>query len=333
MTTNSEKTFENDNIPNFIKCSVCGSPPERHRFLFSIYQPSSPWPVLTSSRYIVCLDCGFVAQSPRLPEQAYLTWYASQSGGAGAESGVERLEKAVKEIRFLETHVDLKNISILDVGCGNGHLLVALRDSGVRNLAGIEPSDTAVQHCREILGLNVHKGTIGNSDLEPGTWDMVTLSAILEHAWDPGKLLEEASKRIATGGFLYIRVPDLLATRLLPWHPRSYRLRGIFTLAHVSYFTEQTLAILAARHGFEAIASMRLPKPSAGELWAIFRKSGMPNSTLTHESPFKIFMFVKSQTFLPRLLTNIFDHLPVWMSRGLLRRLGIRTQPALNHDG
>ena len=49
-----------------------------------------------------------------------------------------------------------KSAKILDIGCGMGQMLHALRVLGYENVYGVDISDEAVEHCRA-LGLNVEK--------------------------------------------------------------------------------------------------------------------------------------------------------------------------------
>ena len=91
---------------------------------------------------------------------------------------------------------------ILDVGCGSGWRLFALREAGYVNTLGIDPfigSDIAYAN-----GLKIMKRTI--HDVE-GRWDVVMYHHSLEHIPDQAAALRATAALLAPGGTCLIRVP------------------------------------------------------------------------------------------------------------------------------
>jgi len=91
---------------------------------------------------------------------------------------------------------------ILDVGCGSGWRLFALREAGFINTLGVDPfigSDIIYAN-----GLQVLKRTV--SEVE-GTWDVIMFHHSLEHIPDQVATLRATAGLLRPGGTCLIRVP------------------------------------------------------------------------------------------------------------------------------
>jgi SAM-dependent methyltransferase len=69
--------------------------------------------------------------------------------------------------------------SVVDVGCGTGVLLDALRDRGI-NVSGLELADAAIARCRR-RGLDVRKFDIEQETPPPVRADVVVSTEVAEH--------------------------------------------------------------------------------------------------------------------------------------------------------
>ena len=91
---------------------------------------------------------------------------------------------------------------ILDVGCGSGWRLYALREAGFVNTLGVDP------YIREDIayanGLRILKRSIQEVE---GNWDVIMYHHSLEHIPDQQQTLRESSRRLCPGGTCLIRVP------------------------------------------------------------------------------------------------------------------------------
>lgn len=100
--------------------------------------------------------------------------------------------------------------SVLDVGCGGGHLLRAVeaRLSGGLELVGVDYSRTAITLARQILPRArwVAHDLYG---LELGKkFDLVLCVEVLEHLEDPHRAMSRLAKHCAPDGHLVVTVPD-----------------------------------------------------------------------------------------------------------------------------
>ena len=94
---------------------------------------------------------------------------------------------------------------------------------------------------------------------EDGTFDTITVAAVLEHIFDPYHLAKECHRLLRGGGSLIVQVPNIA------WLP--YRIRSLmgkvpepphcedaeWDYAHLHSFTRQSLKKLLEREGFEVV--------------------------------------------------------------------------------
>jgi len=100
--------------------------------------------------------------------------------------------------------------SVLDVGCGSGELLRALRSPG-RRLCGVEMADAAVRALEQqgIEGRAVDLET-GRLPFADGEFEVVLCYDVLEHIFAPGRLVGEILRVLRPDGVALLCVPNVL---------------------------------------------------------------------------------------------------------------------------
>jgi SAM-dependent methyltransferase len=91
---------------------------------------------------------------------------------------------------------------ILDVGCGDGGLLIGLRRQGFAELAGCDPHLNPDSVAGDSIRL--HRGTITSMD---GAWDLIMSHHSFEHIPNPRQTLEQLAERLIDRGAILIRTP------------------------------------------------------------------------------------------------------------------------------
>ena len=138
---------------------------------------------------------------------------------------------------------------LLDVGCSSGAFLMAARRLGMEG-EGVEISPQAAQTARE-AGFRVFTGMLEDAGLADGAFDAITLIELVEHLAEPSRLLAECRRILRPGGILMVTTPngESWTARAMGarWEVFSLRAMG----GHVSFFNARSLALLAARTGFE----------------------------------------------------------------------------------
>ena len=142
---------------------------------------------------------------------------------------------------------------VLDLGCGAGRFVAALREAGA-DPVGVEVAGAALERARAVapgadLRLLADDGSI---PLEHGSVDLVWCSEVLEHVADGSHLLQEARRVLRPGGRILVTVPfhgrvqaALIALLRFEAHfdPQGQHLR---------FFTRASLAASLLAAGFEA---------------------------------------------------------------------------------
>jgi SAM-dependent methyltransferase len=140
-----------------------------------------------------------------------------------------------------------RDASILDVGCGAGLLVNALRQAGFTNVAGVDPTESLVRvaaarglPCRVVSEDFVEKAS---SDLDGGH-DVIFLLDVLEHIPVNRQLgfLRGLRGMLRPGGRLILSVPNASSTVAARWRYNDW--------THTSAFTEHSLRYVLISAGF-----------------------------------------------------------------------------------
>lgn len=145
------------------------------------------------------------------------------------------------------THI-VPGARILDIGCGGGYFLQRMKDLGMRPY-GIELGDRGVQECRRrrilVWDVPVEKAPIKNN-----FFDVITISAVLEHVADVKATLKASYKVLKPGGRIVIMVPNARGF--------SARIYGEYWSEwdiprHITHFTKNDLRRYLEETGFTDI--------------------------------------------------------------------------------
>lgn len=136
-----------------------------------------------------------------------------------------------------------KNATILDLGCGPGYFLDAMKERGYTNLVGVTLSPGDIEIC-EKNGHLIKKYDLSFLPQKDGyydeTVDFIFLRHALEHSPYPIFSLMEYNRVLKQGAKMYIEVPAPDCERKHEWN-----------LNHYSILGEQQLAALITRTGFD----------------------------------------------------------------------------------
>ena len=215
-------------------CPVCGS------------GARSPWLHSLGFDLVRCRGCGHRYSAEVLPEADLAgTYYAEPDADIAARS------LAAKRARFRE-YQDLIKLDfpkpgrVLDVGCNAGELLDLFREAGW-SVAGVEASPGPAAYARKKLNSPVWQGSAEEVIPESESFDLITMTHVLEHVKRPGDLLVRLRRALRPGGAILIEVPNA-ADPLLKLFRGYYR--PLCPGDHVSFFDEASLRRLLEASGF-----------------------------------------------------------------------------------
>ena len=135
---------------------------------------------------------------------------------------------------YLDNYLsDNKSIRILDIGCGLGQTLGALKNRGYKNLEGIDISDEAVKICKK-KGLKVSLKNI--DDLEK-KYDFIFLNHVLEHIEKKEviNILNKIKTFLSESGILYITVPNAQSNTGSYWAYEDFTHHTLYTSGSISF--------------------------------------------------------------------------------------------------
>jgi SAM-dependent methyltransferase len=197
-----------------------------------------------------CRSCGLIQTNPRPSAAGLQTFYALHyrqlyQGVHGPSDGyIAEFHKA-ERLRYTATYL-MKALALtdssvlLDYGCGEGSLFVALRQAGFGGrLLGVEPNANFARFAAEQGRAEVFPSL----DAFEGI-DAVVINHALEHLADPVGLLRDIARCLAPAGCLYVDVPDA----------ERYTHVGDLHLAHILHFTGRTLPALVNAAGFKLLS-------------------------------------------------------------------------------
>lgn len=230
-------------------CYWCGN--DELRFVYS----------LNGFSLFACQSCKFARIYP-LPDESVLTYRCISSNSliatGNALNEIEAFlnnpkqaiaileENRLRPLKYFGDKFDDKRSVILDLGCGGGTFLAALKYLGYHNVFGIEPNAASVALIRRRLDIPVLESNIKYQESLPKA-DIVTSFDVLEHVPDLREALLQINRMTKIGGGLHIRVPNYasLLSRLLG-------ARWLWTLPpyHLNYFAPEVLAEMVAASGF-----------------------------------------------------------------------------------
>src|SRR4030042_4107128 len=215
------------------KCPVCSNGYGEVLYRQSFAMPKN-FPLPAKYDVVCCQKCGFVYTDTPANQQDYNKYYQQFSK---YESSVTTTKWNFNKLRPLLDYLPDKNVSILDIGCANGELLVELKKLGYKNLNGLDPSKKCVQNVKN-QGINAYEGELFSIDLSihDKKFDCIILSHVFEHICDLQTAADNVARKLNENGVLYVEVPD--ASRYLEYYivPFHY-----FDAEHINHFDENSL--------------------------------------------------------------------------------------------
>lgn len=186
------------------RCPQCGSSGCRVLYAVRDFEHGVPgsWDIARCGGCGLCFLCPFPTRE--MVPSFYPKEYSAYSGG----SAIDWLFKMVYRLdaRRVERVLGTSG-RVLDVGCGDGSTLQALRKRGDWELFGIEIDVDAAEKARS-AGFTVHQGELLDCDFEPGSFDLIRMGHVIEHVLDPAGTLRKARGLLKPGGLLVGESPN-----------------------------------------------------------------------------------------------------------------------------
>ena len=210
-------------------CNVCGGP-LREAFP-RVLDPQTREEFSIAS----CQQCGLGHTSPQ-PEELGRYYGPSYHG---KRHGFTASYCAARRVRFVKSVTEGTVGKALDIGCGDGTFLLALKKHGW-SVVGTEMNPALAREA----GLEVEETL--DAVAGRGPFDCVSLWHSLEHMRDPAGLIEQVSRLLSPKGVLLIAVPNAGGLQAKLFGPRWFHLD---VPRHLFHFTDRALERLLQRAG------------------------------------------------------------------------------------
>jgi SAM-dependent methyltransferase len=216
------------------------------------------------ARLMLCDECGTVARDPQLSPEASVLAYATDAYHP------RWLESSFHEFRtaFLERMPELvewvgPRASVLEIGSFVGAFLAAGREHGW-HCQGVDVGTCVVDFAR-LRGLEVTKGTLGDTGFPSRSFDAVFVWSCFDQLAEPWEELREIHRVLKVGGRLLLRVPNGEFVRFLERAQRKApsllgesagRILALTGLAGFPFqigYTASSLTQILRNSGFSAI--------------------------------------------------------------------------------
>lgn len=196
----------------------------------------------------ICLSCGMTLQDPIVPNSKMSKWY-SQIGNytnpsRSGKPSIAKIKGVDNQIKCLKKYV-LNTGRAFQVGCSDGYTLSRFKEGGY-DVMGIDPSPNAAEVSNKLYGIKPTVGFFENYiPKKEDKYDLIILTHILEHLYDPSISLNKCNELLALDGNLLIEVPALT-------HPENWSI-SFFTFEHVNYFSQISMNNLLEKSGFSIL--------------------------------------------------------------------------------
>ncbi|MDI1471845.1 MAG: class I SAM-dependent methyltransferase [Thermodesulfovibrio sp.] len=235
--------------------------------------------------YYRCSQCNLMYASPRFTEESMLKIYEREEFADLSEFNNWSYEKW-KESRNRSYNVQKLKIMlverylsqgdrILDVGCGTGLFILEANKKGFL-CEGVEPSLMLSNICKNVLKVPVNHTLLENF-VPPYKFNGIIIWDVLEHVYNPVRIIKKSFELSEWGGFLFLQVPNYRGISnqyknlLCRLGIRDNEYRHFGFPWHVYSFDKRSLSFLLGKTGFKVILF---------ESWSHWLKDGWRNPLL-----------------------------------------------------
>lgn len=212
-------------------------------------------------KIVKCRNCGFLYTNPRPDIGTIGSYYKSENYISHSDTSKGLVNKLYKIVRTFTLKSKLKLVSpfiadkrLLDIGAGTGAFINEVKQAGY-NVIGIEPDADAVKVAQTNYSIKLlPEAELLN--LEPASFDVITMWHVLEHVPLLHKRIEELKTLLSPNGAIFIAVPnhESYDASYYREHWAAYDVPR-----HLYHFDKQTIVRLFDRFNLELYGIKTMP--------------------------------------------------------------------------
>ena len=226
-----------------INCPLCGN--LKYKLVF----------VKNGFDFVRCDKCALVYVNPRMKEKEITKFYDSKadSNTRALDFLSSPLQQKIDKELYIELFNKIKKRvpsgKVLDIGCSFGNFLKVAKDRGYEEL-GLELNNMAAEYGRKKLGVNIEAKLLEDCNFPDNSFDIVSMFGVIEHLFEPVKIVKEIKRILRPGGLFIGRCPNVYGFVYMVLHELGRTFTG---RVHLTYFSEKTLKYLFKKTGFKRV--------------------------------------------------------------------------------
>jgi 2-polyprenyl-3-methyl-5-hydroxy-6-metoxy-1,4-benzoquinol methylase len=208
--------------------------------------------------FVECCLCSQVFVKNRLREDVLQEFYNNSNIGA-IDREARKNHKVIdywtkvysKYICYLK-EAGITQSNLLDIGCGSGAFLEYCKKNTDFKLFANDFSNDFKKVIEEVIPKKnfYYNKKIEDIDFKQKKFGLISLWGVLEHIYEPKKLLVTCNKILQDDGFVLLLIPNI--------YSRAFKILGINTptlnpTEHINFFTQKSFEYLCRQVGFEIV--------------------------------------------------------------------------------
>lgn len=202
-----------------------------------------------------CLDCSLLFLDKRPPENEIGKYYDFDY--QPFDSNYNYLSelfiswRTKNELKQFAKH-NSKIENVLDIGCANGAYLKKLKKySSYLSFTGVDINVPTIEKSKGSDEINFLSGNILQTELPSNHFDLVVMNHVIEHVYEPRKVLDKIYSLLRPGGLLLIKTPNFLSIERLifgkNWYPYEIP-------RHIFIFSKRSVEKILDGSGYEVLS-------------------------------------------------------------------------------
>lgn len=197
------------------------------------------------SQIVRCKNDGQVRSNPVLNASVLNTLYKDSQFNYQHEV-INLVDTYLRALFHVIPHLK-KRDNILEIGCGSGFVLSALKTNGFSKVIGVEPSKLAVEAADKNIRGQIIQKPFSGSLFPKKSFRFIFILQTLDHIPDPNTFLKACFEALEPGGFIlsYHHNVDSWSAKFMG------EKSPIFDIEHTYLYSHQTSRRIFEKAGFE----------------------------------------------------------------------------------
>jgi len=164
-------------------------------------------------------------------------------------------------LQFIPSHCK----KILDVGCGDGSFLSAVKSTKDIEAWGVDISKNSIEIAEKRIDKALHADLTQDIQILPDDYfDAIFFNDVLEHIINPKELLINIKKKLNRNGIVVASIPNIRHYRILIMLLKNkdfkYEKIGVMDETHLRFFTKKSMIRLFDTAGYQVTNTVPLQK-------------------------------------------------------------------------